>query len=60
MNRYIVIRRDNIEQLELAVNAYVTQKGYEPQGGIVGVATSTDPAEIIWCQALWKRVIDVL
>jgi uncharacterized protein (UPF0297 family) len=60
MNRYIVIRRPSIEELESAVNAYVTQKGYEPQGGIFGVMTSSDPAEILWCQALWKRVIDIL
>lgn len=59
MNRYIVIRRDSIEQLEMAVNAYVTQKGYEPMGGVCSAVTSSDPSEIIWCQALWLRVINV-
>lgn len=60
MNRYIVIRRDSIEELGMAVNAYVTQKGYEPLGGVAGVATNDDPIEIIWCQALWLRAINIL
>lgn len=59
MNRYIVIRRDSLEELAMAVNAYVSQKGYEPMGGVCSAVTSNDPAEIIWCQALWLRVIDL-
>lgn len=50
---YDVIRRDSIEELVLAVNAYINSR-WEPIGGIVGVRYG-DGQEIIWCQAIVKR-----
>lgn len=51
--KYEIIRRDSLDDLILAVNAYITQQEWEPLGG-VAVAMYNDN-EPLWCQAMVKR-----
>jgi hypothetical protein len=34
ITRYTIIQRDNIKDLEDAVEAYIIRGGWEPQGGV--------------------------
>ena len=58
MIEYQILRRETADELVLAVNAYITQQGWEPLGG-VGHSFVYHPDDgsptALWFQALVKH-----
>jgi hypothetical protein len=62
-DRYQVVTRDNLDDLQVAVNCFIHQKGWKPLGGVSAVYRTWEnerkgytESDMMWAQAMARHV----